>query len=92
MKTMLRSEFYLHEDNYSKLQEIACNDGYKSVSELIRHIVQNESPPEKMQKQKKNLTLDVDSKYKIKEIAEEQFRGNSSEALNHWIGKFLEKK
>ena len=89
MQTKKRVEYYLHDDDFLKLQEKVKAENWKSVSELIRHIIDRGEDPGKLSKKKRNLTIDVEGIGKIKKIAEDQFNGNQSEALNFLIAKYL---
>jgi Arc/MetJ-type ribon-helix-helix transcriptional regulator len=89
MKTKSRVEYYLHDDDFLKLKDIVEEGEWKSVSELVRHIIHNGEDPEKLPRKKRNLTIDAEGIEKIKGIAEKQFSGNPSEALNYLINDFL---
>jgi hypothetical protein len=89
MQTKKRVEYYIHDDDFHRLQEIVKAENWKSVSELIRHIIEQGKDPGKLQKKKRNLTIDAEGIEKIKKMAEDQFNGNQSEALNFLITKYL---
>jgi hypothetical protein len=89
MQTKKRVEYYIHDDDFQRLQEIVKTENWKSVSELIRYIIERSKDPGKLPKKKRNFTLDTEGIEKIRKMAEDQFNGNQSEGLNFLIAKYL---